>query len=128
MLGAAGALGIVLVVHGYCGGVTGASGPTSAVNPGPLRVSPQDTAHLVEIDPRTGTGPTKSLTSGFSVQVIPGATTVTLGVSTAGSSRAQTATYALGDRVSFVQTTFGDHSWNLGDGLVGTEGSGSIVA
>jgi hypothetical protein len=125
VLGAVGAVGIMLVVHGYGEGVAGASGPTGIVNSAPLRVSPQGTAPLVGIDVRTGTTPA---TSGFDVQVVPGATTVTVGVSTAATSRAQTGTYASGDRVFFVETTFGDDSWNLGAHQADTEGREATVA
>jgi hypothetical protein len=99
---------------------------------GPLLSSTQYAPYAFEIYPGAPSAQARLATTGFHINVTSGTTKITVHVTVSGSSAAQNTSYALGDRVYFVETTLGDDSgdsdYNLGDdGIVVTDPNGRIV-
>jgi hypothetical protein len=99
---------------------------------GPLLSSTQYAPYAFEIYPATPSSQARLAETGFHISVTSGPTKITVHVTVSGSSAAQNSSYALGDRVYFVETTFGDDSgdsdYNLGDdGILVTDPNGRIV-
>ena len=112
------------------GSTTTASAPTQKL--GPLLSSTQYAPYAFEIYPGVLTAQARVATTGFHVNVSTGPTMITVHVSVGGSSGGQSSSYALGDRVYFVETSLGDDSgssdYNLGDdGILVTDHDGRIV-
>jgi hypothetical protein len=101
---------------------------------GPLLSSTQYAPYAYQLYPGQETSQAKLATAGFGVKITPDpGGSFTLSVSAAGSGQGpQTHTYAAGDRVYFIEASFGDDSanseYNFGDdGVVVTDASGHIV-
>jgi hypothetical protein len=162
LLAVAGVIGLGLAVHGsgqafpaavgsaslpgaHSAGPSRASGtgtsttttaPASAAphqKLGPLLSSTQYASYAYRLYPGARSSQARLALAGFTVHVTPGPNTITVSVSAAGSSQgAQTSTYPAGDRVYFIEASFGDDSGDLeynggDDGLIVTNSAGRIV-
>lgn len=100
---------------------------------GPLLSSTQYAQYAYQIYPGPESSRARQATAGFSIQVTPHGSTVSLSISVPGSGQsAQTASYPAGDRLYFVEATFGDDSgdsdYSMGDdGVVVTNAQGYLV-
>lgn len=100
---------------------------------GPLLSSTQYASYAYRLYPGVRSTQARLATAGYTVEVTPGPSTITVRVSAAGGGQgAQTSSYPAGDRVYFVEASFGDDSgdaeYNTGDdGLIVTNNAGRIV-
>jgi hypothetical protein len=99
---------------------------------GPTLASTQYAQYAFQVYPGALSSAAQQALAGFSVHVTPGPTTITVKVISTGSPTPQSATYALGDKVYFIETTLGDDSgasdYNFGDdGIIVTNAAGRIV-
>lgn len=100
---------------------------------GPALATTQYASYAYQLYPGPQSDQARSATAGFQIKVTPGPTTITVTVSGAGVTKGtQTLSYPTGDKVYFIEASFGDDStnaeYNLGDdGLVVTNASGRIV-
>lgn len=100
---------------------------------GPALATTQYAPYAYQLYPGPQSAQARSATAGFQIKVTSGPTTITVTVSGAGVAKGtQTLTYPTGDKVYFIEASFGDDStnaeYNLGDdGLVVTNASGRIV-
>lgn len=99
---------------------------------GPKLASTQYASYAYRLYPGPQSAQARSATAGFNISITPSPTAITVRVSGAGVAKTQTLTYPAGDRVYFVEASFGDDStnaeYNLGDdGLVVTDAYGRIV-
>jgi cytoskeletal protein RodZ len=105
--------------------------PTQKV--GPLLSSTQYASYAYELYPGPQNSQTKLATAGFKIRITPNQGTVTVSVTSTGSSQApQVSTIASSDKVYFIEASFGDDSndseYNMGDdGLIFTNAAGRIV-
>lgn len=111
-----------------------ASGSSSSkVKLGPVLSSTQYAKYAFQIYPGSESSQTKLALAGFVVKVHPGATSETITLAPASSpSSTQSATYAKGDKVYFIEASFSDDSGNndyggSDDGVVVTTPAGRIV-
>ena len=111
-----------------------ASGSSSPkVKLGPVLSSTQYAKYAFQIYPGSESSQTKLALAGFVVKVHPGATSETITLAPASSpSSTQSATYAKGDKVYFIEASFSDDSGNndyggSDDGVVVTTPAGRIV-
>lgn len=100
---------------------------------GPLLSSTQYASYAYQIYPGTETSRARQATAGFTIRVTPRVGAIEVSSAVSGSTqKAQTATYQAGDRVYFIEATFGDDSgdadYNAGDdGVVVTNAQGYVV-
>ncbi len=100
---------------------------------GPLLSSTQYAPYSYQVYPGPESSRARLATAGFTIQVTPHSGALDLSVSASGSGQgAQTSTLPAGDRVYFIEATFGDDSgsadYNFGDdGVVVTNPHGYVV-
>ncbi len=111
-----------------------ASGSAAApVKLGPVLSSTQYAKYAFQIYPGSESSQTKLALAGFVVKVHPGATAETITLAPASSpTSTQSATYAKGDKVYFIEASFSDDSGNndyggSDDGVIVTTPAGRIV-
>lgn len=129
---------------GRAGPSTPAHQPTTTTSPsssattaphqklGPRLASTPYASYAYRLYPGPQSAQARSATAGFNISITPSPAAITVRVSGVGVAKTQTLTYPAGDRVYFVEASFGDDStnaeYNLGDdGLVVTNASGRIV-
>ena len=119
---------------GSSGNTKTASGSAAApVKLGPVLSSTQYAKYAFQIYPGSESSQTKLALAGFVVKVHPGATAETITLAPASSpTSTQSATYAKGDKVYFIEASFSDDSGNndyggSDDGVIGTTPAGRIV-